>query len=393
MISSIILVSIAAIILRFDGSLRGANTPTTVASCASALLGNNGRLIAIGGRSISPLPSLSSGETEYDGLILGLEWVHQSATCGKLDRIWEEENRGDDDDDDDSETSSVTSTVHVLGDCKTVIDHLNGVATPRKLKRKYDRAVSLIDKIKAYAQETLGNNISVTFEHVPRENNVLCDALCSIVMSCQQNLSLCEVEYAITEGRLKSADSRIKFGLPTSKKSRYKFRKTHFSHAVSRADNVPIDKRLDVWRKLAQAALESGDAVALRVVGEKIRAKSNELSSDTIDLSTLGVAMEIHALRMLSLNKEVEQSECRYKQVLRFCDSVEDYILGFVANANENLSEITDSRISMTTSRIEDTEWREWIRDWCSGLQSEPASLVDGLESGVWNERLHFENF
>ena len=385
MISSIIL-SIAAIILRFDGSLRGANTPTTVASCASALLRNNDRPIAIGGRFISPLPNFSSGEAEYDGLILGLEWAHQSATCGKLDRIWEEENHGDHD---DCEASSVTSTMHVLGDCKTIIDHLNGVAAPRKLKRKYDRAVSLIDKIKAYVQETLGNNISVTFEHVPRENNDLCDALCSIVMRCQQNLSLCEIEYAITEGRLKSADSRIEFGLPTSKKSRYKFRKTHFAHAISCADNVPIDIRLEVWRKLAQAALESGDAVALRVVGEKLRAKSNELSSDTIDLSTLGISMEIHALRMLSLNKEVEQSERRYKQVLRFCDSVEDYILGFVSNANENHTETADSRISMTISKIENNQWRELIRDWYSGLPSEPSSLVADLESGVWNERLH----
>ena len=239
MVSSLIHVPIVAVILRFDGSLRGVNTCDTAASCASALLRNNDQPIAVGGRSISVLPNLSSGEAEYHGLILGLEfleeWIHHSATSGKLDNLIEEEN--DDGGDGDSKACAIT----ILGDCKTVIDHLNGVAAPRKLKQKYDEAVSHIVEIKKHLRETFGRNFHITFTHVPRRDNVLCDALCGIVMSYQKKQLLSKMEHAITEGRLKSVDSTKKFLLPKSKKSRFNFRKTHFAHAISTCSSLPID--------------------------------------------------------------------------------------------------------------------------------------------------------
>ena len=60
----------------------------------------------------------------------------------------------------------------VRGDCKAIIDQWNGKAVARKLLPKHEVALALIERI--------GKQVS--FEHVTREENVLCDSICAAVM-------------------------------------------------------------------------------------------------------------------------------------------------------------------------------------------------------------------
>lgn len=142
---------VVGLVLHFDGSLRPPRDPGfpksnlgRMASCGAAIYDDHNALLALGGKSLDIIPDITSADVEYDGLLFGAtECIH----------------KGED-------------TLTIRGDCKAIIDQLHGRAVPRKLKPKHEVALKLLERIE-----------NVSFEHVPREDNKLCDAICAAVMN------------------------------------------------------------------------------------------------------------------------------------------------------------------------------------------------------------------
>lgn len=162
------------LVVHFDGSLRKPSDPgfsvTDLASMSSCAVGiqqsDDGHkpssLCAMGGKLVQVT---SSAEAEYEGLLMGLEmlssprspWWHPS--------------------------KSTPSTVLIMGDCKTVIQQMNGRSRPRKLQHYVDRCQALLETLPVH----------VEFRHVPRDQNVLADSLCQIIF--QENVRKAMVDF------------------------------------------------------------------------------------------------------------------------------------------------------------------------------------------------------
>jgi ribonuclease HI len=206
------------IVLRFDGSLRPPRDPVpgfTYShdlfrgdSSRKPLLDNSEKLascsatislsslcdgcrkempIAIGGRYLSNTPRMTSATTEYEGLLLGLEWLEQlfssllmsNQTSDAVNLI-------------NKEHEVECSKLIIKGDCKSVIDQMNSRSVPRKMEPHYNSAISRIECIRdlyaGYHQRTTGHlgTLKVCFEHVPREENYFCDAICNLIINQKQ---------------------------------------------------------------------------------------------------------------------------------------------------------------------------------------------------------------
>jgi ribonuclease HI len=118
--------------------------------------------VALGGRSLDIVPGMTSADAEYDGLLLGLEWLTRQAPDW-----WNEH-----------------EVLHVQGDCKAIVDQLNGDAIPQKLRPKYEKAQACLDSLKSNPID------SVVFEHIPRGQNTLSDQICALAMDCEEEEAL-----------------------------------------------------------------------------------------------------------------------------------------------------------------------------------------------------------
>ncbi|KAL3761705.1 hypothetical protein ACHAW5_004269 [Stephanodiscus triporus] len=139
---------------------------------------------------------MTSAATEYEGLLLGLEWLEQSlSSLLMLNQSSDAVNLIN------KEHEVKCSKLIIKGDCKSVIDQLNSHSVPRKMEPHYNSAISRIECIRdLYAgyhqritQEHLGTPgvstcpmLKVCFEHVPREENYFCDAICNLIVNQKQ---------------------------------------------------------------------------------------------------------------------------------------------------------------------------------------------------------------
>lgn len=235
-------------VLRFDGSLRypsdsGFPTSATtksssvglrrVASCAACLLecrrqldGNvrpqKDRIVAVGGKRLDNRDDIdNSAQVEYEGVLLALEGLQEwlSVTTAKastsqgVGKKQEESNNFANDAASPSgknnkhdsllpttipsmNTPTTTLRVTVQGDCKTVIEQLQGKARTRKLQPEYDRVQALLQNhYPSYCcdQPNGGGgggrqNVRVhfRFEHIPRSENCICDRVSAKILHKQQ---------------------------------------------------------------------------------------------------------------------------------------------------------------------------------------------------------------
>ena len=195
------------ILLQFDGSLRPPRDPQPgftyssriiggcvldgsdkLASCGASISLSDGgdddeKLIALCSKYIPNEISMTSADTEYDGLLLGLDYLinelsfHQSTESTV--NIYE-----------------LMEKLIIRGDCKAVIDQIKLKSIPRKMESKYNLAMEKINSIKELHSkyhernnDVSGSNanvLSICLEHIPREYNTLCDAICKIVINHKQ---------------------------------------------------------------------------------------------------------------------------------------------------------------------------------------------------------------
>jgi ribonuclease HI len=202
--------------LRFDGSLRAAapsparvqaddagsssTEPTSsfvwvssstepterIAACAASLHLDSGdddsgrrAIVALGGRLLDSSQVALSGQAEYEGLLLGLammsDWVGSSRDTEHVHRKTVE-----------------LDTLRIQGDCKTVIEQIQGRSRPRKLEAYWARATSLLSSFNTRCYST---DMSPAFvaEHIPRQRNTLCDAVASHIVIRQHGANAREL--------------------------------------------------------------------------------------------------------------------------------------------------------------------------------------------------------
>ncbi len=333
-----LLFNVIALILHFDGSLRVPHDPRPdiiphsvsckflppMASCSSVLLRDefdmekdyditsekwkeSEMILALDGKILDGF-GLTSADVEYEGLLLGM----------KLLMVYLEGLTS-------TEIMMSCNTITVRGDCKTAIDQMNAVSKPRKQKDYFERVHSLVDEIK------INFNIIFIFEHVLRDQNELCDAVCHDVIQLHQASIVGEVEQ-----QLDDIVAKKPLLLPQSKKKRAKFMDTHFSTLIDdlrdwdqgRRSRVPLSMRPYFLGKIALYANQVGDYVAMRLVGEALINESKQWQKQGLSfgkyasfsdaLNELGQMLVLFSLDSMDLRQSAVM-----KMALRRADKID----------------------------------------------------------------------
>jgi len=283
------IISIAMIILQFDGSLRPPRDPQPgftysskvigsgildgsekLASCSASIIsssnGDDYNLIALCGKYI-PNHSMTSADTEYDGLLLGLDWLVNELSSNQSN-IYQQ---------------LMDTMLIIRGDCKAVIDQINDKSIPRKMESKYNLAMEKIESIKdlysTYYQRSTEVSVSnaddvlsVCLEHVPREYNTLCDTICKIVINKKQSEIVASILDLIELGEEDYSKNNVEDS--TNQKHIKKKRKKHimpskseyFQQAFDNIYNNPQlchSSRLALACKLAKVSIQYKDTAIL----------------------------------------------------------------------------------------------------------------------------------
>ena len=373
---SLLAAATTAIVLRFDGSLRvkhrqSSRGAAVAASCAAAVLRNDDLSIcALGGRSLSTdVPGLTSGGAEYSGLILGLEYIQN-----RVEELWSQETSG--------------PTLSIRGDCKTVIDHCQGFAVPRKLRPQNTMTTDLIQSIERRVKEVLNQKLQVSFELVPREDNQLCDAMCKLIGNREEEQMVSNIESSIAEARAMAMRMSPTTKLPTSAKKRRKFRQSAFVYPLdlmSRADKSLIspEKRLELYKHTAAAILDSDDCVASLLLGEQLRSKSKEMSTfghSKDDLPATALLFELDGLRKMNLQEDALALERKHRHILGKYGRQLDFISAFAQSATVGpfYDDRAEGIIMAQVNREGCTLIKAWYEQTSSG----------SIEAGSWVSQL-----
>lgn len=171
--------SACILVFQFDGSFRPPKDPgyptvaAKMATCAACFFFVSDQdddvcdpgTLALGSRLLPISMDMSSAHAEYEGLLLGLEWLAQRSRSVLSSA--------------DLHVSPAIPNQRqklvIQGDCKTVIDQLAGKSMSRKLQKKHDQAMKFLN-------ECSRNFYTIDFEHIPRKQNFLSDSLCSNTM-------------------------------------------------------------------------------------------------------------------------------------------------------------------------------------------------------------------
>jgi hypothetical protein len=305
------------IVLQFDGSLRpprDAGFPTQklgrLGSCSAAVLSDDGQqVLAIGGQTLPLVPGMTSADVEFEGLLLGLRYL-----C------------------DDHKSNSDGAILLVQGDCKTVIDQMNGDAEPRKLKSMYEKAIKLSSQL------NFGN---IEFEHIMRDSNRLCDSICAQVM-----------EFAV-EREVSSMKASTESHSVVDTLARY-----------YGEDNsiIPFSQRLCLYNEMLIRARETRDGLGLQQLGVQLEQDSKlwPANSDVPpckqSLSVLATRIKIEGYELLGNKKEASKNRRKHRFTLdKHAAQSEIDLLG--------LENLVDSE-PPSTSISEDSEDEGCINAW-----------------------------
>lgn len=258
------------LVLQFDGSLRPPRDPGfptqklgRLASCSAALLKDD-RIVAVGGRTLPLFPGMTSADAEFEGLLMGLEFLCSDNRCDEEKLV-------------------------VQGDCKVVIDLMNQQARPRKLESKYDAAVKCLGRLGVH---------DIDFQHIMRESNGLCDSVCGKV-----------IEMAVEQAFLQlSADAEHSVG---DTLNRY----------FGKRSIIPFSQRLKSYCRMVERAREDGDGLGLQQLGLQLESDAKQWPSDSGEpcrqaLLSSSIKLQIEGCELKGDDKVASKLRRKYRFVL-----------------------------------------------------------------------------
>lgn len=214
------------LILRFDGSLRPPRDygfPTEklsrLASAGAAIIRDDS-VVAVGGKNIPLYPGITSADVEFEGLLMGLDYLSTEY----------KENESNDD------------ILTVEGDCKAVIDQMNGAANARKLATKYESANSYL-KLLGFAE--------INFCHIPRMRNTLCDSVCEEVINLLAEQSFQRLRASLKENETQMEDL--------------------IEDYVGDCSIIPYSHRLVAYMEILERARLLTDGVGIQSLGRQLQ--------------------------------------------------------------------------------------------------------------------------
>jgi ribonuclease HI len=191
--------------LQFDGCLRPPRDhgfPTishrrkVCAACIGVVHNNNEITpLAVGAISLPVTTESTSQHAEYEGLLMGLEWLVKFLSCQNNFFSLPQISLTDEDDIIDSsglrrqpkqqqeQQHRREVRISIEGDCKTVTDQISGRSTPRKLESLYQRARYLLDKLISTENNHYVVFVEPEYHHIPRSQNSISDSLCNNLMN------------------------------------------------------------------------------------------------------------------------------------------------------------------------------------------------------------------
>jgi ribonuclease HI len=334
------------IVVQFDGSLRPPNdfgVPTStlgrMAACACSISKITSEfdepcLLLVGGKGLEATSTSTSGEVEYEGLLFALKSLRTYLGTQDI-----------------SVVESITS-IAISGDCKTVIDQMNGTSNSRKLDLYHLSALAEVD---ALLHERFQNapGQKLQFEHIPRTDNTVCDRLSASIILNQQKEALdgvcCDLLKHEKLGfcSMNTADTLDKW----------------FLHQKSL---IPLSRRPSMYRYIAEVEIRKKDYIGLLEIGRRFeddvkiiernclnikqRASddSNKINASMITTSKAeAISYQIVSLYALGRNREAAHLQAKCRFLLNQCSSI-------VLEIEEQLKETDDLPKHATISLLKD---------------------------------------
>jgi hypothetical protein len=246
--------------------------------------------LAVGAMELPVSTETTSQHAEYEGLLMGLEWLVEFISCQNRNEknMFDEDFTGDDDGEAgkfpiQQREQHARVFITIEGDCKTVIDQLTGKSIPRKLESLHQRAESLLDKLGSVhiitTDSGMHSNVDDRFEaeyrHIPRNQNSISDSLCNNLMNIISAKSwmgsideLEKAENQIMEQRLSSSQ------VSTASSSLSEIFET-----VTR--NTKYSLRPPLYEMVANLAVKTEDYKLLVKIGERLIEEESSLNANT----------------------------------------------------------------------------------------------------------------
>lgn len=300
-----------SLVLQFDGSFRPPKDfgfPTDsmrkLPSCSSAILADGDeQVLALGGKLIPFMPGMTSADAEYDGLLVGLEWL------GKQEDDWWTKH-----------ASSKTLTIR--GDNKAIIDQLSGSALPRKLLSKHEYGQSIFDNINKHLT-------TVNYQHVLRHQNALCDAVCGEIIQLSVSRTLNSFQADLEKFTQEAPGGETDM---TKRKVEQSPLATLIQSYLNEASVIPHSIRPTILKQLISKAEALDDGFALLKIGELMELES-KLWGDCGErpiygsncrelLLVQGLQLQIQGWKILRKEKEADKLARKHKYNLSMYGSM-----------------------------------------------------------------------
>lgn len=355
---SCVLSSTIQLTVQFDGGLRPPRDPgyptldrswSAYSACISLGWSNDGdssnvRLngdsvpphtrmvpLAVGGGAAAAMLPVEHGTTsqhvEYEGVILGLEWLCQDENRHLVDQTvtwmtksWQEES-GVESSSQLSPADLIPFSIVIEGDCRTVVDQLSGRSVPRKLQELHQRAASLVATVGERLVDFKCREIDICYNHIPRKHNIICDRLCNYLMdsmtlhaykTCVDDIQSLEASIGVDRSDRRTTMSSLSSASAIL-----------VEHLDPTRSMVPHSLRLPLYQRLAFVAKELQDYELLLVLGRRMchEAKRIVIPSENPLQSNLayqrGMHCQIAALQGMGQAKDANRLQHKHRVLLR----------------------------------------------------------------------------
>lgn len=362
-----------AVTLQFDGSFRPPKDPgyptiprrvAVAAACiqvhvavheTNRIQENEQIRRAVGSRILPNAIGMTSQQAEYEGLLLGLEWLHTN-----IDR-WIDTN--DDDNDDieniiDGNGNLMTDVSFLIqGDCKTVIDQMKGNAVSRKLQESFIKAKTLVNEI---LQQCRNNKTTIHYVLIPRRESYLPDSVCR---NCIYVMALKAWTECISDLETMQQKISISNAFPSTKTRNLRdflSKHLHPTRSLLKRSLRPI-----LYTRLAVLAYKMNDYESLIGIGERLCDESSIHVDVSTQLRVLGVKYQMDGWHGMGMEKRANALRRKHRQLLCHEDLLagDNIITAMESVAFDDLRLIGDIKEELDPQIIS-SYWGDILEQW-----------------------------